>query len=153
MQYIEATSDEAAEHDLTVFLAGGITGCRDWQSALVALLADLPITVYNPRRSAFDITDPTATEKQIAWEFEQIHKARIVSFWFCSETLCPIVLYELGAALERGARVVVGVDEEYLRKADVVLQARLVRPDVSVHIGWDVFAEALRCELILEAAG
>jgi hypothetical protein len=33
-----------------VFLAGGITGCPDWQAELVRMLADVPVALLNPRR-------------------------------------------------------------------------------------------------------
>ena len=145
LQYLEAVSGRPVLHPVSIFLAGGITNCPNWQKELAGFLAEkrLPVTVFNPRRSSFDVTDPTATEKQIVWEYEKLHRAELVSFWFCAETLCPIVLYELGAALERGAQVVVGVHAEYERKNDVLLQTQLRRPEVKVHEGWKNFREAV----------
>ena len=131
MQYIEAVSGEEAKFEKTLFLAGGITGCPDWQNEVVQMLGDVEATVWNPRRANFPIGDPNAAHEQIAWEFEKLNEAKIISFWFCKETICPIVLYELGRHLARGrARIVIGVEENYQRVQDVCIQARLVDPEV-----------------------
>ncbi len=44
----------------SLFLAGGITGCPDWQRQLRDKLADTPLTLLNPRRANFPIDDPRA---------------------------------------------------------------------------------------------
>src|SRR5438132_145293 len=86
------------DHDLeSVFLAGGITGCPDWQTDMVSLLAGSPVVVLNPRRKNFPIGDPNAAQEQIAWEYRHLRKADRILFWFSAATLNPIVLYELGA--------------------------------------------------------
>ena len=54
MEYIEAPNK--VKHRPTkssIFLAGGITGCPDWQKHVVTTLRDLPVRIYNPRRSDF----------------------------------------------------------------------------------------------------
>jgi hypothetical protein len=48
-------------------LAGGITGCPDWQSKLINLLRNEDIVIFNLRRKNFPIHDPTAVEEQIKW--------------------------------------------------------------------------------------
>lgn len=87
------------------------------------------LVLLNPRRAQFDVTDPTLTEKQIAWEFDHLHKADIIVFWFPKETLCPITLYELGAWSVRAAqtetKVLIGCHPEYQRRDDVIIQTRL----------------------------
>ena len=98
MRYIEAVSEYIRqEGDKSLFIAGGITDCPDWQQDIVKLLSDTDITLLNPRRSNFPIHDPNAALEQIAWEHEMLRCARAISFWFPKETICPIVLYELGA--------------------------------------------------------
>ncbi len=116
----------------SLFLAGGISNCGDWQSEMIALLADTDFTLINPRRESFDTGDPTVTGVQIAWEYRQLRRASAVLFWFPPETLCPITLFELGGALERGAPVFVGYHPAYARREDVRVQVALRRPEVSV---------------------
>lgn len=125
IQVIEAVNDTKAAYENTVFLAGGITNCRSWQTEIIEKLKDVPITVFNPRRKNFPINDPTASKAQIEWEFRKLREAQLVSFWFCAETLCPIVLFELGAAMERTTNCIIGMDKEYARRKDVEIQAEL----------------------------
>jgi len=122
-----------------MFLAGGITDCPDWQRDLVLELHSTNLTVYNPRRANFPIGDPSAAQEQIAWEHERLHVADAVSFWFPCETLCPIVLFELGAALERHQHLVVGVHEQYPRRQDVEVQCGLQRDGMIVMVGWEAY--------------
>lgn len=128
MQYIEAPSDEVARYP-SVFLAGGITNCPDWQRDVVTLLNGCDITVYNPRRANFPMGDPDAGRVQVEWEYKRLHSADIVSFWFSVGSLNPIVLFEYGAALARNwQRLVVGVHPKYERRFDVETQTALARP-------------------------
>src|SRR5207237_468181 len=71
--------------------------CIECQRVLVALLADTPLTLLNPRRRDYPDDDPIAEEAQITWEHRHIRRASAAAFWFPSDTLCPITLYELGA--------------------------------------------------------
>ena len=96
MQYIECPTEYTGKKQ-SLFLAGGITDCPDWQKDLVQLLSSTNLMLLNPRRAHFPIHDPTASQVQIKWEYRHLHKADMISFWFPKETLCPIVLYELGA--------------------------------------------------------
>ncbi|MFE9566591.1 nucleoside 2-deoxyribosyltransferase domain-containing protein [Streptomyces sp. NPDC006487] len=120
----------------SVFLAGGITHCPPWQSRAAAALAEF--VVLNPRRTDFDVSDPSQTDVQIAWEYRHLQLADLTLFWFpaCDAllTVQPITLYELGAAAATpGRRLVVGADPGYPRRADVVTQLSLARPDLRVH--------------------
>ncbi|MEV4742526.1 nucleoside 2-deoxyribosyltransferase domain-containing protein [Streptomyces sp. NPDC049555] len=118
-----------------VFLAGGITGCPDWQTraALQLRSAGVTATILNPRRAHFLEADPVAAREQIAWEHENLHRSDVIMFWFCAESIQPIALYELGTHAARGAKIVVGAHPEYPRRLDVVEQLRHARPDVEVH--------------------
>ena len=82
---------------------------------------------------------PTAAEEQITWEHQALRAADINVFWFCKETDQPIVLFELGATMERlwnheddeaadwdkGLHLVVGVEAGYSRIQDVEIQTKL----------------------------
>jgi hypothetical protein len=132
MTCIEAVNEYEVGGELSLFLAGGITGCPDWQREVIASLAGERITLLNPRRANFPIHDPSAATQQIEWEHRLLRKADAILFWFPCETLCPIVLYELGAWSMTDKVMFVGTHPDYQRKQDVVVQTALVRPDVSV---------------------
>ncbi len=119
-------------NNLKLFLAGGITNCPDWQSYAIDQIKDIEdLTVYSPRRKDFPIDDPNASEEQITWEYNKLAEADITLFWFSRGSLNPIVLYELGlwgnAKIDEDDRgyVFVGIDEEYERKQDVIIQTNL----------------------------
>lgn len=131
--YCEAQNQYAGTGP-AVFLAGGITGCSDWQAEARRQLDSLPVAILNPRMADFPIHDPSAAAAQIAWEFEHLRRADIILFWFpdSGPIVQPIVLYELGAHAAMGKPIAVGCDPGYARRADVVLQLSHVRPDVVV---------------------
>ena len=130
MRYIEAIEyygDTLPDNEVSVFLAGGITDCPDWQAEMRELLADTNLIVLNPRRADFDVRDPENSVKQIRWEHWAMYDADIISFWFPKETLCPITLYELGKQQGRGdKKLVIGIHPDYARRLDVEEQTRLV---------------------------
>ncbi len=128
----------------SVFLAGGITGCPDWQQEMRQLLSDTDLILLNPRRANFPIHDPNAASKQITWEHDHLHKATTILFWFCTETLNPIVLYELGAWSMTNKPIFVGVHSEYVRRQDVEIQTELVRPDVKVVYSLQALAKQIK---------
>lgn len=132
-RYVECPEEFAAGGgERSVFLAGGITGCGDWQQALRGLLAEAPLALINPRRGTYDFGDPAAAELQIAWEFRHLRAASMISFWFAAEQIQPISLYELGAWSMSPKQIFVGVHPEYPRRHDVIVQTRLVRPEVVI---------------------
>ncbi len=130
MQYIEAPHPYSGE-GTSLFLAGGISGCPDWQRELVATLCNISLVVLNPRRASFQM-HAQAARQQITWEHQQLRKASAISFWFPQETLCPITLYELGAWSMTDKKLFVGVHPGYQRSEDVRIQTELVRPDVQI---------------------
>ncbi len=131
VDYVEAVEEYYADFDETsVFLAGGITNCPDWQKDIVELLSDTNLVLYNPRRADFPIGDPNAAKEQITWEHKYLHKADMILFWFPKETLCPIVLYELGYWTNSSTPIFVGVHPEYQRRQDVEIQTGLSRSNV-----------------------
>lgn len=147
MKVIEAVNEYDGE-GIKVFLAGGITNCPDWQAEVIKHLEKYTDTddliVYNPRRSFFDVTDKSASYKQIKWEFDYLAKMDIFSMYFTnSESVQPICFYELGRHLavmqqrfpdDFKSRIVLSVEKGFSREIDVLTQSRL----------------ALRCNVIAE---
>ena len=134
-QIITAPSEEKAKF-VSVFLAGGITNCGDWQSKVVEELNMIDtLTVINPRNDTFDFTDKWASYKQIKWEYDRLEKMDIFSMYFCnSGSVQPICMYELGRNIVRMQerfpndwedRIVLSIEEGYSRTFDVVNQTRL----------------------------
>lgn len=115
-----------------LFLAGGISGCQDWQKDMVNSLKDENLVLINPRRKNFNTNNPEMEKEQIRWEFEELKKTDIASFWFPPQTLCPITLYELGKISMTDKPLFVGVDPGYARKNDIYIQTSLLRPDVKI---------------------
>ncbi len=122
------------QHNIKLFLCGGITGCPDWQTYVIKELKDIEnLTIYNPRRKDFPINDKNAAEEQITWEYNHLFDSHIIIFWFSRGSLNPIVLYELGMwGNSTDKIVIVGIDPEYERKQDVLIQTKLARPEVPI---------------------
>jgi len=129
-----------------LFLAGGITGCPDWQQEMRQRLEGTDWILLNPRRADFPIGDPNAALEQITWEYEYLRRATAILFWFPCETICPIVLYELGAWSMTFKPLYVGVHPNYSRRQDVEIQTKLERPDVVIVYSLDDLAAAVRRE-------
>lgn len=129
----------------SVFLAGGITGCPNWQQEMVKLLSDTDLIIFNPRRANFPIDDPSAALGQITWEHNYLRAADTISFWFAKETIQPITLYELGSWSTRLDKdILIGVHPEYPRRQDVEIQTRLVRPNVRIEYSLEDLAKQIR---------
>ena len=130
IRYIEAP-EEAYFDVASIFLAGGITNCPDWQKEMVELLKDLNITIYNPRREHFPIDVAGEALRQIEWEFKFLDIADMILFWFSRGSLNPIVLFEYGKWLmntqsqKRYKPIFIGIDPEYSRRRDVEIQTML----------------------------
>lgn len=128
------------EHNIKLFLAGGISNCPDWQSEFIADLeryffeidAQSDVTIFNPRRKDFDITNPNESERQIVWEHRHLEESDVIVYWFSRGSLNPIVLYELGKYINTDKEIIVGIDPEYERKGDVITQCSLLGYDVVI---------------------
>lgn len=149
MKYIE--SPEEFGHVITpkgalsIFLAGGITDCPDWQQEMRGLLVDTNFVLFNPRRENFPIHDPNAAKEQIGWEYRHLGMADEILFWFPCETLCPIVLFELGRWSFRPSQkekpIHIGVHPDYSRRQDVEIQIGLIRPEVGIVYSLETLAQ------------
>ena len=131
MRYVEALNEWDGE-GVSLFIAGGISNCSDWQSEMAPLLSDTELVLLNPRRKNFPMEDPFAAPIQIKWEHKYLAYPHAVLFWFPPETLCPITLFELGTFARTDIPVFVGVDPNYARKLDIEVQMSLWRPDIKV---------------------
>jgi hypothetical protein len=136
----------------SIFIAGGISNCPDWQTEISQLFDPDLYDVVNPRREGgFDRTGITAQE-QITWEHRALSLVDNCVFWFPCETLCPITLMEYGKMLERASRhsvrLVVGWHANYARAFDLEIQTQL-ETSARQHIihagpGWDPFVNAIK---------
>lgn len=133
MIYIESPEEYVGDGTRTsIFMAGGITGCPDWQAEMRELLSETDLVLINPRRKSWDMAKDKA-EDQITWEFKYLCTSDLILFWFPKDTLCPIVLFELGKyAAATNKTVFVGVEPGYKREFDVRYQLKLARPEVLI---------------------
>lgn len=130
MKYIEAPNEYFPNSlETSIFLAGGITDCPNWQLELVELLKETNLVIFNPRRKDFH---PSKQEniRQIEWEFRYLQKATAISFWFSEGSLQPIAMFEYGKWLrnffsKQGKPLFVGIHPEFKRKFDIELQTNL----------------------------
>jgi hypothetical protein len=145
MKYIQCPQTlHPQTNEPSLFLAGGISNCPDWQTSLAAQLETTDWTLLNPRRADFDSSNTTLAEEQILWEHDHLRLATAIAFWFPPQTLCPITLYELGAWSMTQKPLFVGTDPEYARRLDVMVQTRLVRPEIQVVDSLQALAEQIR---------
>jgi len=147
MIYVEAPQEfEVPPGAFSVFLAGGITGCPDCQSEICDKLKNKPdsLVIFNPRRKDFPIENPLVAEDQIPWEYKYLRKASLISFWFPKETLCPIVLFEYGAHTMTRKPIVVGAHPDYVRRQDLEIQTKLVRPVLPIFDNLDDVIEGIK---------
>jgi hypothetical protein len=155
MEVITATEALPNFKTTTVFLAGGITNCPEWQNDVIERLKDDDNAILlNPRRADFPMDDPNAAKKQIEWEYEALNNATIFSIWFSDcESIQPICLYELGRHLairqEQGRlrQVVIGVEPGYQREQDVYIQTKLVDPWINIHKTLDDFVTGIQLRI------
>lgn len=122
-----------------VFLAGGITGCKNWQKTVIDILEkDLPddVLIYNPRREEFDTENTFSARGQINWEFRHLEEMDIFTMFFAASdtSVGPICLYELGRYIPRMQmrfptdwqnRIIVDIEDGYSRQLDVIEQVDL----------------------------
>jgi nucleoside 2-deoxyribosyltransferase-like protein len=135
MKYFEALNEyEKLSGERSIFLAGGIIGCGDWQTEMADRLSDTDLVVLNPKRNNFPSpeADPYATTVQIKWEFDHLRKADMILFWFPKEGQCMTSLFELGAWSKSDKPLFVGIELGYVKRSGMIRQLALVRPDMPV---------------------
>jgi hypothetical protein len=148
--YVEAPDELIKDYVWkSVFLAGGITGCPNWQASIRGHLADSGLVLYNPRRSSFDI-NATPEREQIEWEYKALNQADAILFWFpAGESLCPIVLYELGTWTQKYPYkpIFIGIEPGYKRENDIRVQTELTRPTVPIVSSLEALASIVDSEM------
>lgn len=151
IQIIEAPDNTpTVRGNYQIFLAGGISKCRDWQAEIIEKIKNSEhikyATIFNPRRNDYPVNDPVETLTQIKWEYNHLHFGDVIIFWFSPETLNPITLYELGkwGLSNDNKHIIIGIDPEYARKEDVEIQTKLARPDVTIVDSLDKIIEQLK---------
>lgn len=114
----------------TVFLAGSIEmgAAGPWQAEVEAALAGAPLTIWNPRREAWDSSwrqdvDEPLFREQVEWELEAQERADLIAMYLAPETKAPITLLELGL-FARSGRLVVCCPEGYWRRGNVQVVCR-----------------------------
>ena len=132
---------EIQPNDICCFLAGGISGCPEWQQEVIKHLKDNPVenlVIFNPRRKEFHFNKLEDSIEQIKWEFEYLNKVDIFSIYFCKDSIQPICMYELGRYIEVMKRrfpddylnrIIISVERNYPRAMDVIYQVSLALDD------------------------
>ena len=127
----------------SLFLAGGISGCFNWQEYVCNQLVeqykpDRRVHIFNPRRVGNLAKEGDEALAQIKWEHDYLDLVSYISFWFPKETACPITLFELGkycqilesdygdSWLSCNDDLIIGMDPNYPRRFDVEAQMKLV---------------------------
>ncbi len=112
-----------------LFLAGSIDNdaAERWQERFVAMLADRPGTIFNPRRDEWDATweqrfhHPQFRE-QVQWELEALERCNLIAMYFAPRSTAPITLLELGLHARSG-KLIIGCPDEFWRKGNVEVVA------------------------------
>ena len=153
MKVVTAPDKACADARWRVFLAGGITGCSNWQEKVINELLHLSdyynlenVTIFNPRRNDFDVTDKDAEIEQIKWEHAWLTRCDIFSCFFeASESLQPITLYELGRyGKSKNFDPVITVQKGYLRERDVLIQTAVDKLPLNYISGEDAILQHAR---------
>jgi len=105
MQIIKPNSeDQVTKYRPAIFLAGSIEMglAEDWQTRVQAVLNELDVTVFNPRRDDWDSswTQEQSNQQfnaQVNWEMNRLDECDIMFMYLSPETKSPISLLELGA--------------------------------------------------------
>jgi len=115
--------------EITVFLAGGITNCENWQQKVIKYLQAFPddqtenLVIFNPRRDAWPSSaDTEEIRRQIHWEADYICHSDIFSMYFANTKKSdqPICFYELGKYAD--SRSVISYQAGFARPLDVKYQ-------------------------------
>jgi hypothetical protein len=109
----------------SLFLAGSIAQgtAQAWQAEVEHALADLAVTILNPRRDNWDATWEQSIEHpqfraQVEWELEAQEHANLILMYIAPETQAPITLLELGL-FANSKRLIVCCPTGFWRKGNV----------------------------------
>ena len=131
-------------------MAGGISGCWNWQDALYQAVANRldrllpvgweldnkPFTIASPRRAHGLEKDGNAAAEQIAWEYAAMSRTALTSYYFTRDTVQPITLLELGKHLAKPwGNHITACEIGYERAFDVYTQTTLSLEDATLNPG------------------
>lgn len=150
-----------ADNEISIFLAGGITNCPDWQSETIESLKHIfaieqadDVVIFNPRRENFPIDKPGESYRQILWEFEALEKCDIFTMYFSSgDSDQPICMYELGRNILRmqmkyptdwERRIVVSIARNYKRFDDANYQTQFACGNRKIMLNTQYAEECLK---------
>jgi len=99
-----------------------------WQRRVEAALADLDVTIFNPRRDDWDShwqqsIDHPQFRQQVEWELSAQERAALVAMYFAPHTKAPITLLELGLGATTG-KLIVCCPDGFWRKGNVDVVCR-----------------------------
>jgi hypothetical protein len=112
------------KNGIKIFLGGSIEmgACDDWQEELTSELSSLDISILNPRRDDFDITQEQSIhnpyfKKQVEWELQALEDSDVIVMYLDPATKAPISMMELG--LFKDKRILVCCPEGFWRKGNI----------------------------------
>lgn len=112
--------------NFSIFLAGSIEQGKaiEWQKQIVEELYHHSGTIYNPRRSDYDVTQKQDINneyffKQVSWEMKYIRESTFLIFYFQKDTLSPITIGELYYCAASGKKCIVCCEEGFWRKGNI----------------------------------
>ena len=118
----------------------------NWQAQVERELAELELTIFNPRRDEWDpswrqsIDEPRFRE-QVEWELAALERATTIILYFDPQTRAPISLLEFGL-FARSGKLLVCCPEGFWRRGNVeVVCARFAVPFVE---GLEALIDAAR---------
>ena len=113
-----------------VFLAGSIEMGKavNWQQYLITELRGEDVTIWNPRRDDWDISQEQSISnayfvEQVEWELRALEFADIIALYFAPNTKSPISLLEFGLHTKSG-RLIVCCPKGFWRKGNVDVVCR-----------------------------
>ena len=109
----------------SIFLAGGISNCPDWQST-ISCMFDKKYSLFNPRRPNMTVFKKEDSDYQIEWECKYLDFCDHIIFWFPKESVCPITLFELGKYTATDKNIVIGIEKGYTRSFDIIKQMSML---------------------------
>ena len=131
--------------EITVFLAGGITNCENWQKEVIDYLMSLPeektdrLVIFNPRHDKWPKnSDTEEIRRQINWEADYIRSADIFTMYFTNTEKSDqsICFYELGKYANRNNNdisYIISYQEGFKRALDVEFQMEILSPIIKVN--------------------
>jgi hypothetical protein len=128
----------------TIYLAGGIANCSDWQKKMIKLLRETNVNAFNPRDGNYVISDAEEYLNRVRYNRAKLDASEAVLLWFPKEQLTPVALLELGSVVASSKPVFIGIDPGYPRQIDVEIQTKLARPEIDIVYSLEDLAEQVR---------